>query len=73
MIRYVAIGAVVGFVFAFFLLSRSSEDLTAPPVDVPVVPQMIAPSRPNPSELMRLQPLPPGLSQRAAPIDAGPH
>ena len=74
MIRYVAIGAVVGFGLAFFLLSHSNEDLTAPPVDVPAAPvTAIVQVRPNPQELMKLRRLPLEIQPRVVDADAGPH
>ncbi len=73
MIRYVLLGAVVGFVVAYFLLSSGSKDLTAPPPDA--APHVLAaPARPNPEELMRMQPLPANMARRGMPLDgdAGP-
>jgi hypothetical protein len=72
MIRYVAIGAVVGFLFAYFLLSRGGEESAAPvappaPVAAPV--QAVPLPRPKGSELMKLQPLPSDVAPRS-PSDA---
>lgn len=68
MIRYVAMGAVVGFLFAYFLLSHSSEDVTAPPVDPPA--PVILPTTHRPTDMMRLRQLPSGMAQRIV-SDAG--
>jgi hypothetical protein len=74
MIRYVAIGAVVGFLVAYFLLSQGSEE-SSPPVEAPA--QGLAapptPLRPRAEELMRLQPLqePAGVRGPAVAVDAG--
>lgn len=66
MIRYVAIGAVVGFLVAYFLLSAGND---APPGPVPAQVEGAtapwqAPQVPHPSDLGELKPLPEPPQQR---------
>ena len=67
MIKYVAIGAVVGFVLAYFLISQSSRDPSSPAVEAPArveAPVRAAPPSPlTIDERSRLQPLPPNTVQ----------
>jgi len=68
MIRYVAIGAVVGFLVAFFLLSHGSEAPSLPPVQGAQPARL--PELSNPAERMQLQRLPENLRPRRLPIEA---
>ncbi len=56
MIRYVAIGAVVGFLVAYLALSSMREDPAPAPVVVPT--QEPAPVRPKLQDLQKLKALP---------------
>ncbi len=55
MIRYVVIGAVVGFVAAYFLLSHAGTDVTAPPTVTTSAPPVFR-TREAPEEMHGLRP-----------------
>jgi len=69
--RYVAIGAIVGFLIAWFLLN-SGRDAGPPAVQtapVQTAPVQTLPSlRPTPAQLREMQRLPEGAKPRAAPL-----
>ncbi len=66
MMRYVAIGAIVGFLIAWFLLNSGRD---AGPPAVQTAPVQTLPSlRPTPAQLREMQRLPEGAKPRAAPL-----
>lgn len=71
MVRYVAIGALVGFVVAYFLLSHEGP---APAADLSAPPANLQPRRPPGVGLPPALPianLPQGMPRRFAPADGG--
>ncbi len=64
MMRYVAIGAIVGFLVAWFLLSSGPAVVTPPPPP-PSAPVLLPPSRPTPDQMRELQRVPEGAKPRA--------
>jgi hypothetical protein len=74
MLKFVAIGAVVGFLLAYFVLSSASESPAVPAAPVAPPPVAVPLKRPeNMDQLMKLQPLPPGMPPlgRLGSLDAG--
>ena len=69
MLKYVAIGAGVGFLVAYFLLSHASPaDLTAPPRETPAA--VAVPMRINGEALLNAQPLPSNKLEGRPPFGA---